>query len=126
VASFQFDALLTQNAPNLIGGNITQMLGNQSPIPAPIARRWISLKKLQHSFDRHFIIFGRLATARRVLQSDEPVTQKPPAPLADRHLGNAQTLANLTSTTTFCCLKDNLTPDFKPMFHSVRSTPTFQ
>ena len=37
VASFQFDALLTQNAPNLIGGNITQMLGNQSPIPAPIA-----------------------------------------------------------------------------------------
>src|ERR1700726_4346773 len=37
VAPFQFDALLAQNAPDLIGGNIAQMLGNQPPI----ARRWV-------------------------------------------------------------------------------------
>src|ERR1700738_304864 len=45
VAPFQFDALLAQNAPDLIGGNIGQMLGNQPPIPAPIARRRVSLKE---------------------------------------------------------------------------------
>lgn len=37
VAPFQFDALLAQNVPDLIGGNIAQMLGNQPPIPASIA-----------------------------------------------------------------------------------------
>jgi hypothetical protein len=31
----------------------------------------------------------------RVLQSSDSVTQKPPASLADRHLWNAQTFANL-------------------------------
>src|ERR1700726_28246 len=121
VAPFQFDALLAQNAPDLIGGNIAQMLGNQPPIPAPIARRWVSIKEFQHPFDCDFIIFGRLSTARR---ASNP--QKPPAPLADRHLGNAQTFANLTSTATFCGLENNLAPYFKPMFHSLRSTPTLQ
>src|ERR1700686_2970949 len=124
VAPFQFEALLAQNAPDLIGGNIGQLLGNQPPIPAPIARRWVSIKELQHPLDGDFIIFGRLSTARRVLQSSDSVTQKPPAPLADRHLGNSQTFANLTSTATFCRLENNLTPYFKPMFHSLRSTPT--
>ena len=33
VAPFQFDALLAQNAPDLIRGNIGQMLGNQPSIP---------------------------------------------------------------------------------------------
>src|ERR1700730_7013678 len=84
VAQSQLDALLAQNAPDLIGGNIGLLLGNQPPIPAPIARRWVSIKELQHSFDGDFIIFGRLSTALRVLQSSDSVTQKPPAPLADR------------------------------------------
>ena len=44
VAPFQFDALLAQNAPDLIRGNIGQLLGNQPPIPAPIARRGVSMK----------------------------------------------------------------------------------
>src|ERR1700681_3054894 len=110
VAPFQFDALLAQNAPDLIGGNIGQLLGNQPPIPAPIAHRWVSIKELQHPLDGDFIIFGRLSTARRVLQSSDSVTQKPPAPLADRHLRNAQTLANLASTATFRRLENNLTP----------------
>src|ERR1700693_5915308 len=126
VAPFQFDALLAQNARDLIGGNIGQMLGNRPPIPAPIARRWVSIKELQHPFDCDFIIFGRLSTARRVLQSSDSVTQKPPAPLADRYLRNAQTLANLASTATFCRLENNLTPYFKPMLHSLRSTPSLQ
>src|SRR5258708_38341825 len=126
VTPFQFDALLAQNAPDLIGGNIGQMLCNQPPIPAPIACRWVSIKEFQHPFDCHLIIFGRLSTARRVFQSSDSVTQKPPAPFADRHLGNAQTFANLTSTATFCRLDNNLTPYFKPMFHALRSTPTLQ
>src|ERR1700722_8154296 len=92
VAPFQFDALLAQNAPDLIGGNIGQMLSNQPAIPASIARRWVSIKELQHPFDCNFIISGRLSATRRVLQSSDSVTQKPPAPLADSHLGNPQTL----------------------------------
>src|ERR1700756_3782315 len=76
VAPFQFDALLAQNAPDLIGGNIGQILGKQPPIPAPIARRWVSIKELQHPFDCDFIIFGRLSTARRVLEASDSVTQK--------------------------------------------------
>src|SRR5215469_5757767 len=126
VAPFQFDALLAQNAPDLIGGNIGQLLGNQPPIPASITRRWVSIKELQHPFDCDFIIFGRLATARGVLQASDSVTQKPPAPLADRDLGNAQSFGNLTSTATFRRLENNLTPYFKSMFHSLRSTPTLQ
>ena len=35
VAPFQLDALLAQNVPDLIGGNIAQMLGNQSPFQRP-------------------------------------------------------------------------------------------
>src|SRR6202043_1316099 len=67
VAPFQFDALLAQNAPDLIGGNIGQLLGNHPPIPAPIARRGVSIKEFHHPFDCDFIIFGRLSIARRVL-----------------------------------------------------------
>src|ERR1700721_105704 len=126
VAPFQFDALLAQNAPDLIGGKIGTMWGNHPPIPAPIARRRVSIKELHHPFDCDFIIFRRLSAARRVLPSSDSVTQKPPAPLADRHLRNAQTFGNLTSTATFCRLENNLTPYFKPMFHSLRSTPTLQ
>src|SRR6185312_3806219 len=123
---FQFDALFAQNAPDLIGGHIAQMSGNQPSVPASIACRWISIQKFQHPFDRDFIIFGRLATTRRVLQSSDPVTQKPPAPLADLHLGNLQTLANLTPTEALRPLENNLPPYFAPMFHSSRPRPTLQ
>src|ERR1700751_5854964 len=45
VASFQFNALLAQNAPDLMGGNIGQILGNEPPIPAPITRGRVSIKE---------------------------------------------------------------------------------
>jgi hypothetical protein len=64
--------------------------------PTPV---WLSLHHIWPAFH---------CAAR--LQSSDSVTQKPPAPLADRHLGNAQTFANLTSTATFCRLENNLTP----------------
>ena len=105
VAPFQFDAFVGAKCARLDRGNIDQMLGNQPPIPAHIARRCISIKELQRPSDCDFIKSGRLSTARRTLQSSDSATQKPQAPLADRHFGNAQTFANLTSTAAFSALR---------------------
>ncbi len=125
-APFQFNALLAQNAPDLIGGNIGQTLRQQSPIPAPVARRWIFIQQRQDPLDRHLIILGRLSTAWRVFQASQALAHKAPPPFTHRHLGNAQALGNRTSTQARCRLQDNLTPDLEPVFDPLRSTPTLQ
>jgi len=84
MTSLQMDAVPSEHSPNMVGRNISQSLGHQTPGPGSIAGRRRCVQLCQYTLLSRRVIFSRLARPRRIAQPSQSVTIKPGAPFTYR------------------------------------------
>src|SRR4029077_852674 len=82
--SFQRDLVLPQHPPDLVLGDIAQMLAQQGAVPTRITGRRRRIQSPENPPLTPTVIVPRLAAARGIAPPAKAVPRKAAAPLADR------------------------------------------
>ena len=93
--TLQTDAMLSQNTPNLMLGNVSQGLGHQSAVPSRAALWWGSVQLGQNAPFPFPIIGSWSARARSILKTGHPVGGKSLSPQTHRGRTRTQGLGDL-------------------------------
>src|SRR5208282_3394653 len=80
--SLKLNLVLSENAPNLVFGNISKFFGNQSAVPRGVSAWRLFIEHSQDPFLSIFVVTGRFSGPWLITKPIDSLSCKPGAPFA--------------------------------------------